>query len=141
MSRRSFSLAGLLRVRGIQERAAAEHLSRAAIERSRTQTRERHLRSALGSDAETATDVRTLAALAAGRVASRSALADLVALRKVQDAALAAARAGHDAARLEEQRLVRLAEAHASRERLRAQQAEQAELDEIAIRPRREESS
>lgn len=138
---RPFRLAGLLRVRGIQERAAAEHLTRASLEQVRTEARERQLRAALSTSTDMAVDVRTLAALAASRVASRSQLADLRALGDLQQATLEDARVRHAATRIDERGLARLAEAHARREQARELHAEQAELDEIAIRTRTEEAS
>jgi len=137
---RPFRLSGLLRVRGLQERAAAEHLSRAAMEHTRTQARERELRTALSSSTDAAMDVRTLAALAAARVASRGLLADLTVLGDLQRSAVEEARDRHAAARIDERGLARLAEAHAERERMRDLRAEQAELDEIAVRPLTEET-
>lgn len=134
MSRR-FPLAGLLRIRGIQERAAAAHLSRAALEQQRTEARERQVRAALTASADTPGDVRTLAALAAGRVAARSQLSDLAALQQTQRADLDAARARHAAARRAEHGLERLAERHTEREHANAEARDQAALDEIALRP------
>lgn len=137
---RPFRLSGLLRVRSIQERAAAERLSRAHLERVRTEARERQLRNALGTAPDVVADVRTLAAVAAGRVAARSQLADLHTLAAMQQTALDEARARHAAARIDERGLTRLAEAHARREFARALRDEQAELDEIATRPTTEET-
>jgi len=137
---RPFRLAGLLRVRGLQERAAAEHLSRASLEHTRTQARERELRTALSNSTDAAMDVRALAALAAGRVASRGMLADLTALGELQHATVQEARARHAATRVDERGLALLADAHAERERARELQLEQAELDEIAVRPPAQEA-
>ncbi|MCR2813982.1 hypothetical protein NQ166_10510 [Microbacterium sp. zg.Y1090] len=137
---RPFRLAGLLRVRGIQERAAAAHLSRSAMERSHTDARERQLRAALAASADIPIDVRTLAAVAAGRVAARSTLTDLRTLADMQLATLEDARAQHAAARIDQRGLARLAEAHADRETARELHEEQIELDEIAVRTHTEES-
>jgi flagellar export protein FliJ len=131
---RGFSLAGLLRVRGIQERAAAERLSRAAIEAEQTASRDRHLRAALAGAGSDAVDVRSLAALAAARVAGRSLLADLESLATVQERALEDAREDHAEARRDVRGLERLAQAHALRLHEADLRAEQLELDEIAAR-------
>ncbi len=131
---RGFSLSGLLRVRTIQERAAAQRLSRAAIEADQTAARDRHLRAALSASGSDAADVRSLAALAAARVAARSLLADLGSIAELQQAALSDARGDHEDARREMRGIERLAEAHAVRERATEAKAEQAELDEIAAR-------
>jgi len=138
---RQFSLAGLLRVRGIQERAAAERLSRAVLDARHTEARDRHLRAALAGEGTDAVDVRSLAALAAARSASRSMLADLTALASVQQQSVADARAEHADARRAQRGLDRLADAHAERVRAEDLRAEQAELDEIAARTRDEGES
>ncbi|MEE2815305.1 MULTISPECIES: hypothetical protein [unclassified Microbacterium] len=131
---RSFSLAGLLRVRSIQERAAAQELSRAVIEENQTRTRERHLRAALAATDSDAVDVRSLAAMAAARVAGRSMLADLESLAQVQQQAVSDAQSSHSEVRREVRGLDRLAAAHLARMQADALRAEQHELDEIALR-------
>ncbi|MEV7618584.1 hypothetical protein AB0N59_00435 [Microbacterium sp. NPDC089321] len=131
---RSFSLAGLLRVRSIQERAAAQELSRAVIEENQTRARERHLRAALAATDSDAVDVRSLAAMAAARVAGRSMLADLESLAQAQRQAVDDAQSAHSDARREVRGLDRLAAAHAARAQADALRAEQHELDEIALR-------
>ncbi|OAZ43456.1 hypothetical protein A9Z40_14060 [Microbacterium arborescens] len=132
--KRGFPLAGLLRIRGIQQRAAAAHLSRAAMEEQRTEARDRQLRAALTTSAETPGDIRTLAALAASRVAARSLLADLDTLRRAQRADVDSARLRLDDARRAERGIERLADTFHERERERRDAAEQAVLDEIALR-------
>lgn len=131
---RPFSLAGLLRVRSIQERAAAQELSRATIEANQTATRDRHLRAALAADESDATDVRSLAALAAARVAGRSMLADLQSLAELQQAEVESAQTAHESVRRELRGLDRLATAHRMRVRAEQLRVEQHELDEIALR-------
>ncbi|MEW2461776.1 flagellar export protein FliJ [Microbacterium sufflavum] len=136
---RSFSLAGLLRVREIQERAAAQRLSRAVIDAQHTEARDRALRAHLsGADTE-AVDVRSLAALAAARVAGRALLADLRTLSELQHETVAEARAEHADARRTLRGLERLADAHAAELRAADLHAEQAELDEIGTRTRTED--
>jgi len=135
---REFSLAGLLRVREIQERAAAQRLSRAVIDARHTEARDRHLRSALAGEGTDAVDVRSLAALAAARAAGRSMLAELTTLAEMQSQSVDEARAEHAEARRAMRGLDRLADAHAVRERTDELRVEQAELDEIASRSRAE---
>jgi len=135
---REFSLAGLLRVREIQERAAAQRLSRAVIDARHTEARDRHLRSALAGEGTDAVDVRSLAALAAARAAGRSMLAELTTLAEMQSQSVDEARAEHAEARRAMRGLDRLADAHAVRERTDELRVEQAELDEIASRSRTE---
>lgn len=135
---RGFSLAGLLRVREIQERAAAQRLSRAVIDAQHTEARDRALRAHLAGTETEAVDVRTLAALAAARVSGRALLADLTALADLQQETVAEARDAHADARRTLRGLERLAEGHADRMRAADLHAEQAELDEIGSRPRTE---
>ncbi|WP_417554532.1 hypothetical protein [Microbacterium sp.] len=136
---RSFSLSGLLRVRAIQERQAAQELSRAVIDADQTRVRDRRLRAALGASGSDAVDARSLAALAAARVAGRSMLAELESLAALQQQAVQEARSVHDDARREVRGLDRLAEAHALRVRADELRVEQHELDEIASRSGTEE--
>lgn len=131
---RSFSLAGLLRVREIQERAAAQRLSRAVIDAQHTEARDRSLRAHLAGAGSEAVDVRSLAALAAARVAGRTLLADLTTLSELQEQAVDLARTEHADARRAMRGLDRLAEAHAVEVRAAELHAEQAELDEIGSR-------
>ena len=98
---RAFSLAGLLRVRSVQEREAAQRLSRAAVEASQTQARDRHLRAALGDAGSGPQDGRTLAALAASRAAGRALLTELRVVAQLQEQTLSDARAVHDTRRRE----------------------------------------
>ncbi len=131
---RSFSLAGLLRVREIQERAAAQLLSRAVLDARHTEARDRSLRAHLSGAGSEAVDVRSLAALAAARVAGRTLLSDLTVLAELQEQTVDQARAEHSEARRAMRGLDRLAQAHAVRVRAAELHAEQAELDEIGSR-------
>lgn len=131
---RSFSLAGLLRVREIQERAAAQRLSRAVIDAQHTEARDRSLRAHLSAAGSDAVDVRTLAALAAARVASRTLLTDLTLLSAVQMQTVEHASAEHAQARRAMRGLDKLAQAHAEQVRTDELRAEQSELDEIGSR-------
>lgn len=133
---RGFSLAGLLRVRGVQEREAAERLSRAVLDANQTEAHDRRVRAALAGTGSDAVDVRSLAALAAARVAGRSALVDLQLLAERQAATVDEARSAHTQARQEVRGLERMAQAHALRVRAEELRVEQAELDEIASRTR-----
>lgn len=138
---RSFSLAGLLRVREIQERAAAQRLSRAVLDARHTEARDRSLRAHLSGAGSEAVDVRSLAALAAARVAGRTLLSDLTMLAELQEQTVDQARAEHSEARRAMRGLDRLAQAHAVRVRTAELHAEQAELDEIGSRTDTERQS
>lgn len=109
----TFPLAGLLRVRGAQERVAAEQLSRAT---------------AAAAQAE-ASEQRALSSLAAGGGELRRAEAER-------------AKAEHVAARRELKGLERLESAHRATAAQAELHAEQAALDEIAVvRAARDEGS
>lgn len=129
---RKFALTGLLRLRSIQQRQAAERLSRATMNARQAETRERHARAALGSSDMEAVDVRTLAAIAASRVAARSQLAELTGLSRECVAALDEAEREHTLAKREEKSLEKLKDTHDERERTADLRAEQTTLDEIA---------
>ncbi|SEB90104.1 flagellar FliJ protein [Paramicrobacterium humi] len=129
---RAFSLAGLLRLRSIQERQAAENLARANIEARQMAARDRQARAALAATGTDAVDVRTLAAIAASRVAARSQLAELTNLQAEQRRRLDEARAAHSAAKRNALGLEKLEAAHDEREQKRELADEQAAIDEIA---------
>ena len=137
---RDFSLAAVLRVRSIQERAAAQQLTRAVIDANQTSARERQLRAALAASDAEAVDVRQLAALAASRVAGRSMLADLQSLTELQQQAVQKAQSAHGEVQREVRGLDRLSQAHARRVREEDLRAEQKELDEIGSRSRTEDA-
>ncbi|WP_449408345.1 hypothetical protein [Microbacterium maritypicum] len=128
----TFTLSGLLRVRGAQERVAAEDLSRATSARVHAEAAERSAVTSLAEISERIDDSATLLAMAAARAAGRSTLADLQALVEMRRASEGEAKAAHVEARRDLRGLERLAEAHrtaAVREELAT---EQAILDEVA---------
>ncbi|UUT36057.1 hypothetical protein [Microbacterium elymi] len=137
---RSFSLAGLLRVRSVQEREAAQRLSRAAVEANQTAARDRRLRAALGGADPETMDSASLAALAASRASARAMLADVSALSALQQQEVRTARTAHDARRREVRGLEKLAQAHLRQVRADELRAEQVELDEIALRMRADDA-
>ncbi|WP_460772452.1 hypothetical protein [Microbacterium sp. GXF7504] len=134
-----FRLDGLLRVRRIQEQAAAERLSRASVAANQTAAHDRRVRAALAATDADAADVRSLAALAASRVAARAMLAELDALAELQAQELDTARNDHTRARRAVRGLDRMAAAHEVRRRAEEARVEQAALDEIASRDAHEE--
>lgn len=138
----TFTLSGLLRVRGAQERVAAEDLSRASAERARAEAAEQSAVTSLAEISDRIDDSATLLAMAAARAAGRSTLSGLQALVEMRRASESEAKAAHVEARRDLKGLERLAEAHrveAAREELAV---EQAALDEIATaRGRRPEGS
>jgi flagellar FliJ protein len=77
---RSFPLAGLLRLRQVQQDQAAIDLSAANARVAEGTARQRRTRSSLGATSSDATSASVLYAVAAARAASRSMLAELQAL-------------------------------------------------------------
>ncbi|WP_194763223.1 flagellar FliJ family protein [Microbacterium sp. UFMG61] len=129
----TFPLAGLLRVRGAQERVAAERLSRATAERARTEAAAQDVRTSLADLGAQAGDAQTLLAMAAARAAGRSALSDLQALTELHRTAEDEAKDAHVEARRELKGLERLENTHRVEEVRADLAAEQTALDEIAV--------
>ena len=130
--KRAFSLAGLLRLRHLQQDQAAGDLAAANLAQRTHEERHLHARAALFGLSATPTNMAALRAMAAARASSRSMLADLDALRRNHETAVAAAQTVFDAARADSIRLEKLELRHAQAlvsEDLRAQQSV---LDEIA---------
>ena len=129
----TFPLAGLLRVRGAQERVAAEHLSRASAERAQAETAAQTAITSLADISAQIDDPRALMAMAAARAAGRSTLSDLQALVDMRRSAESEARSAHVEARRDLKGLERLESTHRV-ETVKAElAAEQTALDEIAV--------
>jgi flagellar FliJ protein len=138
----TFPLAGLLRVRGAQERMAAERLSHASSRRVEADEAAQHAATSLSELGSDAIDGPTLMAMAAARSAGRSALSDLQALSQLRQGEEAQAKAQHIDARRELRGLERLEAADRVETVKRQQDAEQNALDEIAgVRAARREGS
>lgn len=129
----TFPLAGLLRVRGAQERVAAEQLSRASAERAEVEARTREAVTGLAEIGTQVDDAATLLAMAAARAAGRSALSDLQVLAELRRGAEAEARSAHVEARRELKGLERLETSHRADAARTELAAEQLALDEIAV--------
>jgi len=129
----TFPLAGLLRVRELQERLAAERLSHATAERSEAEDARDRVSSSLAEIAVSVGDPRMLLAMAAARSAGSSALSDLQALTELRRAEEARAKSAHLEARRELKGLERLELAHRARTAKAQRDAEQSALDEIAV--------
>lgn len=129
----TFPLAGLLRVRELQERLAAERLSHATAERSEAEAARDRVTSSLAEIAVAVDDPRMLLAMAAARSAGGSALSDLQALAELRREEEARAKAAHVEARRELKGLERLEVAHRARTAKAERDAEQSTLDEIAV--------
>lgn len=129
----TFPLSGLLRVRGVQERAAAEELSRASAERRRAEAAQEHAASSLAQISSAIGDSQTLLAMAAARAAGRSALSDLQLLADLRRSEEAEAKTAHVEARRELKGLERLESSHRRQATKAELDAEQSALDEIAV--------
>ncbi|QDE35018.1 hypothetical protein FIV50_09615 [Microbacterium foliorum] len=129
----TFPLAGLLRVRGAQERVAAEHLSRASAERAQAETAEQTAITSLADISAQIDDPRALMAMAAARAAGRSTLSDLQALVEMRRSAESEARSAHVEARRDLKGLERLETTHRVETAKAELAAEQTALDEIAV--------
>ena len=129
---RSFPLAGLLRLRQVQQDQAAIDLSTANARVAEGTARQRRARSSLGATSSEATSASVLYAVAASRAASRSMLAELQSLDCDHRASLDVANTAFIAARARsiglEKREVRFDDAVANGMLV----AEQAVLDEIS---------
>ncbi|MCW2163909.1 hypothetical protein B0I12_001035 [Microbacterium hydrothermale] len=128
----TFPLAGLLRVRGVQERVAAEEAARARADARAAEAAEQHAVSSLSALATQIDDPATLRAMAAARAAGQASLADLQILSRLRRTEAAEAEDAHVDARRELKGLERLEGAHRSRELEERARTEQKALDEIA---------
>lgn len=129
----TFPLAGLLRVRGAQERMAAEELSRAGAARAAAEAAEQDAVTGLAQIGDRIDDAATLLAMAAARASGRSALADLQTLSALRRAEELEARTAHVEARRELKGLERLEDAHRTEAAAAELRSEQMTLDEIAV--------
>mgnify|MGYP003365809720 FL=1 len=129
----TFPLAGLLRVRGAQERVAAEHLSRASAERVQAESAEQTAITSLADISAQIDDPRALMAMAAARAAGRSTLSELQALVEMRRSAESEARSAHVEARRDLKGLERLETTHRVEAAKAELAAEQSALDEIAV--------
>lgn len=129
---RTFPLAGLLRLRHLQQDSAAGSLASANNRLAATESRRSRATTELETSAAEATDAATLAAIAASRAASRSLLRDLDALRQQQRRDAEQAQTAFNAARAQSIALEKLEARHAATEAFTYLKAEQGTLDEMA---------
>lgn len=137
-----FSLAGLLRVRRIQEDQAQGVLAeRNAKLRESDAVRDRALRH-LSGFGEPGMSLETLRAVAAARAAGAGLLGELQTRRTGLELGVTEARAAHREARVRTRGIERLEAAHAARTHAEDLRAEQLRLDELgaARSANREES-
>ena len=129
---RPFPLAGLLRLRQLQQDQAAGELAAANAREQETRQARAAAYDALEHSNSQAVDAVTMNAIAAARASSRSMLADLNALGTRRTAEVEAARAEFSAARARSVGLEKLEGKYAAAEAAEDLHTEQTILDELA---------
>jgi len=130
--RNTFRLAGLLRLRKLQQDQAALELAEANTRVAALQARRGRARSALGIVDSTPRTIAALNAVAAARASSRSMLAELEAVGRSHGESLHSAQLAYNAATAESVALEKLHNRHAEALLAEDLHAEQSVLDEIA---------
>jgi flagellar FliJ protein len=131
---RDFTLAGLLRLRRLQEDESAGRLVRARSRASELAAQRTHVRDSLVEDE--AVSIESLHAISAARASTSSMLADLKNLEVEQSAEVQRAASEHAAARAQTLALEKLEERHAEQQAAEELRAEQTVLDELTGRNR-----
>jgi hypothetical protein len=134
----AFRLAGLLRLRQLQEENVRAELARTRAQELQRRRAEHRVRAALGETAVDVTSAETVQSIAAARASTSSMLGELDALLAGDVAAVAEAEAAHAAARAATIQIEKLEERHAARTRAEGLRAEQLGLDEHAARVARD---
>ncbi|MCW4385731.1 flagellar export protein FliJ [Salinibacterium sp. SYSU T00001] len=130
---KNFSLAGLLRLRQVQQELAAGKVSTARGRLDANAASIERARIALGASSTDITSTATLYAVAAGRASLRSTLADLEALETTLLAEVQAAAEEFGRARTSAIGLEKLEKKHAEELAAEEIKAEQDALDELTI--------
>ena len=131
---RMFPLAGLLRLRQIQQDQAASDLAAARRRANESAARERRAQSALSGIATDVGDSSVLYAIAAARASSRSMLAELQEIERADRENAEAANESFTTARARSVGLEKLERRHVEGVEHAELRAEQGVLDEIANR-------
>ncbi|MET0934133.1 MAG: flagellar export protein FliJ [Mycetocola sp.] len=131
---RTFSLAGLLRLRRIREDQAAGGLAAANARVRENAERTAQVRSSLGEAGTEVSNTAALNAVSTARASTRSMLAELNALAVLRQTAADESAAEFAAARSQSVRIEKLALRHGERVAQQDLHAEQIVLDEIASR-------
>lgn len=129
---RMFPLAGLLRLRQIQEEQAASTLAGANARSRELRSRQAKTRDALGATGAAPTSTAVLYAVAAARASSRSMLAELDALDSEHQPVLDQANEAFAQARARSIGLEKLAGRHQQQQAEEDLHTEQAAIDEMA---------
>ena len=130
----SFPLAGLLRLRKLQEDRAAAALSSARGRADEVRRRSGRLRDTLQGDAAEANSMEHIVAIAAARSSTSSMLLELEALGRSTADEEARALADHQESRRRALTLEKLEAGHQAAEALERGIEEQRALDELAVR-------
>lgn len=130
----SFPLAGLLRLRKLQEDQAAAALTSARGRAEAVRRRSRRLREALDADGAAANNVDHLVAIAAARASTSSMLSELEALGRSTAEDEARTLAEHQESRRRALTLEKLEAGHQAAEAAERGIEEQRVLDELAVR-------
>ena len=128
----AFSLAGLLRLRHLEQESAGEELARANANVRDNEHNQRRSRRALAGFGDAATSVETLRAIASARASSTVMLSELIAVAEIRASDAAAAQAAYSEARRTAAGLEKLETRHNERVVNEELHAEQIVLDEIA---------
>ncbi|WP_349899727.1 flagellar export protein FliJ [Parafrigoribacterium soli] len=129
---RQFSLAGLLRLRHLQQDEAAGQLASANARLDSTSVQRNRARAALGATRSDISSTESLYAMAAGRASMRSMLADLDSMLVQQRAETEQATAAYGTARAKAVALEKLEAKHLETVMVEELRAEQTVIDEIA---------
>lgn len=129
---RAFPLAGLLRLRRLQEETAAAKLAAANARVQETSRLQAQAYQELAQSSMAATDSTTLYAVAAARASSRAMLADLAALGVRRTAEADTAQAAFHSARADSVGLEKLEARHQVEAAAEDRRTEQTILDELA---------
>jgi flagellar protein FliJ len=131
---RAFPLAGLLRLRKLEEDMSASELARVRRAQHENSARIRTLRAVLGDSEVDPDSIVAIQSIAAARASSASMLGELGALDREIVADVEVARAAHEAAHAKSLGLEKLEAKHTATEAVTAQRLEQLVLDELAAR-------
>jgi flagellar FliJ protein len=129
---RLFPLAGLLRLRHLQQDEAAGALASANARLDVTSVQQNRARSALGATRVDVSSTESLYALAAGRASMRSTLSDLESLSERQRIEAERATEAYSAAKSQAVRIEKLEAKHSEAATTEDLRVEQSVIDELA---------
>ena len=133
-----FGLAGLLRVRDLEEQRAAAELADANRAVDAVRARGARTRASLAGVRSDVVDAATLSSVVAARSSAQVLLGELTALHELAAREAGDARTAHGAARASAVSLEKLRKRHTEAEVARELREEQSALDEVAIQGWRE---